>query len=113
MLIALFHTLPSLILTAQSILCIGIILLGCFGKPLRRSHIILICSVAQGMHFTDSVLPVVLPLIGALPFVKGIQRFTEPFLSDCLVGITVQTIQIHFAQVVHRKAVTLFCFLCK
>ena len=70
----------QLILTAQSILGIGIIFLRCLGKPLSRDGVILLHTVSQRVQFSDPVLPVIFPLIGFFLFDKGIHGLCKPIL---------------------------------
>ena len=59
----LFHTLPTVVLTAQSVGCEGAFPIDCFGKPLSGSSIILLHTIAIGIHFPNSVLPIIRSLI--------------------------------------------------
>ena len=59
----LLDTLPTVVLTAQGIGCEGTLSLDCYGKPLSGSSIVLLHTVAIGIHFPDSVLPIIRALV--------------------------------------------------
>ena len=95
--LVLVYPLTAMVKTAQSIRRKRIVLLHRLGIPASGLSVILLRTIAEGMHLSDTVLNI--PLLFRLH--ETGQRQLEPLLRFICVFLAADSIQLHFAHIVN------------